>query len=65
MEDYNDKNSLDGKVQQLPFMAPEKRRGKKEDPWKECKISNGDHTVHTMNVASVYQVSQMYKLLHI
>lgn len=35
MEDYNDKNSQDGKVQQLAVMAPEKRRGRKEDPQKD------------------------------
>lgn len=39
----------------------EKRRSTKR---KECKTSNGDHAVHTVNVSSVYQVTQMYKLLH-
>lgn len=30
MEDYNDKNSLDGKVQHLPVMVSEKGEGKKK-----------------------------------
>lgn len=50
MEDSNDKNSLDGKVHQLPVTASEKRRGKKEDPQKEecARPKMENHTVHTL-----------------